>query len=99
MTSRFLDDLVLINHLIERNKSLDPFAISMASSGGHANNIEQLQESLGAAQAEIQIFLQTYRLHTESRRNRDPLSSAFIMGLFNNCWCDLMDGHSSRHTP
>jgi len=90
MTGRFIADLKLISHLIERNKDLDPFAVLMASSGRASDFTEQLQEGLETVHTKIKNYLQACKVKIESRRNRDPLSSAFIMGLFENCWCDLM---------
>jgi hypothetical protein len=99
-THRFLKDLGLIDHLIRRNRLLDPFWIRMSTSGS-SEATERIQQSLEALQPQIQAYLRSHRLIKENRRNHDPLSSSFIMELFEGLWCKLRHGphaqNFSRH--
>ncbi len=90
-THRFLEDLKLIDHLIQRNQRLDPHWISM-STWSSSEATKRIQQSLEALQPQIQAYLRSHRLIKQNRRNHDPLSSSFIMELFEGLWCKLRHG-------
>jgi hypothetical protein len=106
-THRFLEDLKLIDHLIQRNRGLDPFWVlksTLASSlieldvriSRIREATERIQQSLEALQPQIQAYLRSHRLKKENRRNHDPLSSSFIMELFVRLWCELRHGPNAQ---
>jgi hypothetical protein len=91
-TKRFLQDLELIAHLIERNHTLDGHATEFSlqvRSPSHARNrpcedtyisddTTQLQWKLGKARDQIKSYLNSFEPRREARRNLDPLSYTFM---------------------
>jgi hypothetical protein len=100
IVERFVYDLELISHLIERNEDRDPYYALLAVSPAPprhwreiAERTEQLQAYLRKLRALIDSCLLDYWLPTnDGAGNHDSLSSGFIIQTFQNAWCVLRFG-------
>jgi hypothetical protein len=87
-TKRLFGDLALIRHLIERNKNLDHFNVTLSENPqisdchktyeSSEEAFRHLQDNLGVVSEEIKVFLRAYELEKSLGGNHDPLSHTFI---------------------
>jgi hypothetical protein len=81
------------------------FGQTLRPSRGHRSDLavtqrrtEQLQRDLSAVRAGIEAYLLDYGLlENEGGRNRDPLSSVFILEAFQQAWCALRFGQTAPY--
>ena len=93
LTKRLFADLPKIEVLIQRNKALDPQAVSHSTETVQSSRsqtgtveIEQLQSELQLVSKSIREFLSRYKPQGEPG-NHDPFTRTFIDEIF-ELWCD-----------
>jgi hypothetical protein len=86
LTKRFFTDLSKIQVLIQRNKSLDPLAVSLSTTQTETAQVEHLQSALQLVSKLIGEVGLRYKPERKPG-NHDPFTRQFIDEIF-ELWCD-----------